>query len=63
MEDNLQQRMVKAILEIDEEETLRLTRKALEEKIPLEKIIDCLSEGLRQMGDLFEKGEKFIPEL
>lgn len=63
MEDNLQRRMVEAILEIDEEETLRLTRKALEEKIPIEKIIDGLSEGLRQMGGLFEKGEKFIPEL
>ncbi|MEM2146797.1 MAG: corrinoid protein [Candidatus Jordarchaeaceae archaeon] len=63
MEDNLQRRMVEAILEIDEEETLRLTRKALEEKIPIEKIIDGLSEGLRQMGCLFEKGERFIPEL
>nr|MDO8080207.1 corrinoid protein [Candidatus Freyarchaeota archaeon] len=63
MEDDLQQRMVKAILEIDEEETIRLTGKALKEKIPLEKIIDGLSEGLKQMGNLFEKGEKFIPEL
>ncbi|MEM3586180.1 MAG: corrinoid protein [Candidatus Jordarchaeaceae archaeon] len=61
--EELRQRMVKAILEIDEEETLRLTRKALEEKIPIEKIIDGLSEGLREMGALFEKGEKFIPEL
>jgi dimethylamine corrinoid protein len=63
MEDDLQQRIVKAILEIDEQETLKLTRKALKEKVPLEKIIDGLSEGLKQMGNLFEKGERFIPEL
>lgn len=63
MENDLQQRIIKAILEIDEEETLRLTRKALKEKVPPEKIIGGLSEGLRQMGNLFEKGERFIPEL
>lgn len=63
MEDDLRQRMVKAILEIDEEETLKLTEKALEDKVSLEKIIDSLSEGLKQMGNLFEKGEKYIPEL
>ncbi len=55
--------MVKAILDIDEEETLRLTRKALEEGVPVERIIDSLSEGLREMGLLFEKGERYIPEL
>nr|MDO8089850.1 corrinoid protein [Candidatus Sigynarchaeota archaeon] len=63
MESDLHQRMVKAILDIDEEETLRLTRKALEEGVPVERIIDSLSEGLREMGLLFEKGERYIPEL
>ncbi|MFB0561543.1 MAG: corrinoid protein [Candidatus Lokiarchaeia archaeon] len=63
MENDLYQRIVKAILEIDEEETLKLTRKSIEEKVPLEKIIAALSEGLREMGHLFEKGERFIPEL
>jgi len=63
VESDLHQRMVKAILDIDEEETLRLTRKALEEGVPVERIIDSLSEGLREMGLLFEKGERYIPEL
>lgn len=62
MENDLHQRIVQAILEIDEEETLKLTRKSLE-KLPPEKIISALSEGLRQMGDLFEKGQRYIPEL
>ncbi len=63
MENDLYKRIVKAILEIDEEETLKLTRKSIEEKVQLEKIIAALSEGLREMGYLFEKGERFIPEL
>jgi dimethylamine corrinoid protein len=63
MENDLHQRIIQAILEIDEEETLKLTRRSLEESVPLEKIIAALSEGLRQMGALFEKGERFIPEL
>ncbi len=63
MGNDLHQRIVQAILEIDEEETLKLTRGSLDERVPLEKIIAALSEGLKQMGLLFEKGERFIPEL
>lgn len=62
MENDLHQMIVQAILDVDEEKTLNLTKKSIE-KMPLEKIISALSEGLRQMGDLFEKGERFIPEL
>ncbi|MGC9780044.1 MAG: corrinoid protein [Candidatus Heimdallarchaeota archaeon] len=40
-----------------------LAKKAVKEGLDLDQIIDAFSEAIREMGDLFEEGEVFLPEL
>jgi len=54
----------KAIIEGDGDLAYELTRKALEENITAHEILDkALVPGLQKVGDLFESGEYFLPEL
>ena len=54
----------KAIINGDTDAAFELTKKALEANIPASEILDKgLIPGLREVGDLFEKGEYFLPEL
>lgn len=54
----------KAIISGDADTAFELTKKALEDNIPASEILDKgLVPGLRKVGDLFEKGEYFLPEL
>lgn len=54
----------KAVIEGDSDAAFGLTQKALAADIPASEILDKgLVPGLRQVGDLFEKGEYFLPEL
>lgn len=54
----------RAVIEGDTEAAFELTKKALEANVPASEILDKgLIPGLREVGDLFEKGEYFLPEL
>jgi len=54
----------KAVIEGDTDAAFALTKKALEANVPASEILDKgLIPGLREVGDLFEKGEYFLPEL
>jgi len=40
-----------------------LAQKAVADKLDINKVIDTFSEAIREVGDLFEEGEYFLPEL
>jgi corrinoid protein of di/trimethylamine methyltransferase len=40
-----------------------LAQKAVADNIDINKVIDTFSEAIREVGDLFEEGEYFLPEL
>jgi len=46
----------------DDEQAIDLAKKAIEHNKP-EVIISCLTEGMRELGDKFERKEVFLPEL
>jgi len=55
---------VQSILDTDEDTAKEVATKSLEAGIdPLEMINLGFTEGIRQMGDLFERGEVFLPGL
>lgn len=54
----------KAVIDGDSDAAFELARRALTSGVPANEILDKgLIPGLRQVGDLFEKGEYFLPEL
>lgn len=57
--DNLK----KAILEYDSEGAAKLARMAVVEKLDPVKVLDAMTEAIRQVGDGFGKGELFLPDL
>lgn len=64
MQINILKEIQEALLSMDMEKTLELTKKALEQGIdPIKIIEDGLSNGLRKLGDMYENGEAFLPEL
>ena len=52
-----------AIIEGNKENAKTLAEQAIEEKLNLNTVIDSFSEAIRHVGDLFEEGEYFLPEL
>ena len=58
------QKAVQTILDTDEDAAKEIATKSLEAGIdPLEMINKGFTEGIRKMGDLFERGEVFLPGL
>lgn len=57
-------RMEKAIVEGDKDEAEALAKEAIKERIDLNEVIDKgYVPGIQKVGDLWEKGEYFLPEL
>ncbi len=55
---------VQTILDADEEAAVQVAKDALADGMdPLEVLNEGFSEGIRQMGDLFDRGEVFLPGL
>ena len=52
-----------AIIEGNKESAKALAEQAIAEKLNLNTVIDSFSEAIRHVGDLFEEGEYFLPEL
>ncbi|UCE50914.1 MAG: B12-binding domain-containing protein [Desulfobacterales bacterium] len=58
------QKAVQTILDTDEDAAKEIAAKSLEAGMdPLEMINQGFTEGIRKMGDLFERGEVFLPGL
>jgi 5-methyltetrahydrofolate--homocysteine methyltransferase len=54
----------RAIIEGDGDKSLELTKLALDERVPAKQILDNgLVPGIQRVGDLFESGEYYLPEL
>ena len=52
------------IVDANEEAAVELAQKYLDEGLdPVEMIEKGLSEGIRKLGDLFDRGEIFLPHL
>ena len=57
-------RMEKAVIEGDKDEAAALAELAIKEKIDLTEVIEKgYTPGIQKVGDLWEKGEYFLPEL
>lgn len=62
--EELLARMEKAIIEGDKDEAEALAELAIKEKIDLNEVIEKgYVPGVQKVGDLWEKGEYFLPEL
>lgn len=57
-------KVVESIVGCDEAGAVQLARQALEQKMdPLQVFNDGYVVGIKQVGDMFERGELFLPEL
>jgi corrinoid protein of di/trimethylamine methyltransferase len=63
MENELFEKLQKAIKEYDTQAAESLTKQAMQEKIHPLRVLDALTEAIREVGDGFGKGELFLPEL
>jgi methylmalonyl-CoA mutase cobalamin-binding domain/chain len=61
--DNILNKIVNSLAEVDYESTPRLCKVALEADISPNAILEALSEGMDIIGKRFEKGEYFLSEL
>ena len=52
-----------AIIEGNIEHAKQLANQAVADKLNLNTVIDAFSDAIRHVGDLFEEGEYFLPEL
>lgn len=56
--------IINSITNLDENKALELANKAIKEDMELLKVIENgYSEGIRKIGNLFDEGEFFLPEL
>jgi trimethylamine corrinoid protein len=62
--EELFSKMEKAIVEGNRQESLRWAQEAVKAKLDLNEVIEKgYSAGIQKVGDLWEKGEYFLPEL
>lgn len=62
--EELLRKMKRAIIEGNKEESQGLAKKALERKMDLNEVVENgFIPGIQKVGDLWEKGEYFLPEL
>ena len=61
--EQILQNLCNRIVEFDVGSVEELVRKALEAKIPVDKVLEAMSRGMEAVGSRFENGEYFITEL
>ena len=61
--DEILESLKKAIIEYDNEAAASWAKKAVEEGIDPIKALDALTEGIRQVGDGYGRGELWLPDL
>jgi corrinoid protein of di/trimethylamine methyltransferase len=55
--------LVKAVMDGEEDEALAATKKVIEEGLAVDKIIEALTGGMREIGEQFARMEIFLPEM
>ncbi len=61
---DLMDELRQAVINYDEEAAVKAAQKALDLKLnPYKVITDCLTPAIQEVGERFEKGEAFLPEL
>ncbi len=61
---DLMEELRQSVISYDEEAAVNAAKKALELKMdPYKVITDCLTPAIQEVGERFEKGEAFLPEL
>jgi corrinoid protein of di/trimethylamine methyltransferase len=61
---DLMEELRQSVINYDEEAAVKAAQKALELKMdPYKVITDCLTPAIQEVGDRFEKGDAFLPEL
>jgi methanogenic corrinoid protein MtbC1 len=63
MQDEILKNLGNAVLEFDAQAAEFWAKKAVEEDVDLIAALGALTEAIRTIGDLFQKGEYFLPEL
>ena len=63
MNEGVLEELKGAVVEFDKNEAEAAARKALEQGIDPVKCAEAIAEALKIIGDMFSKGEAFIPEL
>ncbi len=64
MAEEIYEKLAQAVLEGEPEEAVEVAKQALEQGIdPLACINKGLMKGIKEVGDLFSKGEYYLPEL
>ncbi len=57
-------KMISSLIELERDEVKGYVKKALDEGVaPMEVLNDGVTKGLQEMGELFNEGEVFLPEL
>ena len=59
----MSQKLIDAIIEMREDDALKITNELLEEGVAPMEILDACREATNIIGKRFETGESFIPEL
>jgi corrinoid protein of di/trimethylamine methyltransferase len=62
-EEKIRKGVEEALLEFEEEELAKILRDSIDEGVSPLKLIDILTDVLRDFGDKFESGEYFLPQL
>lgn len=63
MNNEIFEGLKKAILEYDSEKAANLAEEAVEKKIDPVKVLNVMTEAVRQVGDGFGRGELWLPDL
>lgn len=62
--ESIYDEMATSVVELDMEKAKRLAHKAVEEQLPLLEVIEKgYGNGIKRVGDLWDQGEFFLPEL
>jgi trimethylamine corrinoid protein len=62
--DKFYEEISEAIVSLDKEKTIELANKAIQENMNLLEVIEKgFGAGIRKIGDLWDEGEFFLPEL
>ncbi|MFX0125975.1 MAG: B12-binding domain-containing protein [Candidatus Hodarchaeota archaeon] len=62
--ESIYEKMAKSVVELDMEKAKSLAQKAVDNHLPLLEVIEKgYGEGIKRVGDLWDQGEFFLPEL
>jgi corrinoid protein of di/trimethylamine methyltransferase len=62
--ESMYENMAKSVVELDMEKAKSLAQEAIDQKLPLLEVIEKgFGEGIKRVGELWDEGEFFLPEL